>query len=176
MRSRIAIVIAAFAIIATATAQENHSQYKGEEKREIKALSAEDIQAYITGQGMGLAKAAELNHYPGPKHVLELSSDLKLSDKQLAETKASFDRMHREATRIGSLIVEKEKELDHLFAAKQVDAGRLERATAEIAKLQGELRFVHLKAHLEMRRVLSEEQIHNYVRLRGYSGGDHHHK
>ena len=49
------------------------SPYVGLEAREIKALSEEQRQELLDGHGMGLALAAELNHYPGPKHVLELA-------------------------------------------------------------------------------------------------------
>jgi hypothetical protein len=31
---------------------------------------------------MGMAKAAELNGYPGPRHVLDLSPELHLTDAQ----------------------------------------------------------------------------------------------
>ena len=61
-----------------AHAESVHSPYAGQEKREIKALSQEDVEGYLTGQGMGFAKAAELNQYPGPKHVLELARELRL--------------------------------------------------------------------------------------------------
>ncbi|HET9533084.1 MAG TPA: periplasmic heavy metal sensor [Blastocatellia bacterium] len=175
MRIIIGILIAMIAVVATTRAQDKHSPYKGEEGRQIKALSSEDITAYLSGQGMGLAKAAELNHYPGPKHVLDLAVDLKLSDKQAAETRASYDRMHSEATRLGAVIVEKERHLDHLFALKHIDAERLKSVTDEIAKLQGELRFVHLRAHLEMRQILTAEQIEKYAQLRGYKDGSHSH-
>jgi len=37
------------------------------------ALSVEQIEQYRAGAGMGYAKAAELNRYPGPMHVLELA-------------------------------------------------------------------------------------------------------
>ena len=47
------------------------SPYAGEESRAIKSLSASEIQALRQGHGMGYAKAAELNHYPGPRHVLD---------------------------------------------------------------------------------------------------------
>jgi len=174
MRAILTFFILTIAMGATATAQHNHpSQYKGEEKREIKSLSEDDVKAYLAGQGMGLAMAAELNHYPGPKHVLELASDLGLSTVQAAATKVSFDRMHKEATRLGALIVEKEKQMDHLFASRQIDPGSLKEITAEIAKLLGELRYVHLRAHLEMRQVLTEEQVRKYDQLRGYKDGEH---
>ena len=56
--------------------------YAGQQARTIKALSDEDIAALRKGEGMGMAKAAELNGYPGPIHVLTLSSELKLTDSQ----------------------------------------------------------------------------------------------
>jgi hypothetical protein len=58
------------------------SPYRGEEVRNIKALSEQEIEAYLSGQGMGYAKAAELNSYPGPKHVLELARELGLTPAQ----------------------------------------------------------------------------------------------
>jgi hypothetical protein len=48
-------------------AAETSSPYSGQETREIKALSRDEISGYLSGDGMGFAKAAELNHYPGPK-------------------------------------------------------------------------------------------------------------
>ena len=47
------------------------SPYSGEEKRAVKALSDDDLKNYLEGNGMGFAKAAELNGVPGPKHILE---------------------------------------------------------------------------------------------------------
>jgi Spy/CpxP family protein refolding chaperone len=63
--------------------------------------------------------------------------------------------------------------MDHLFASKQIDSNRLKEITTEIAKLQGELRYVHLMAHLEMRQLLTEEQVRKYDQLRGYKDGEH---
>ena len=40
--------------------------YAGQQTRAIKALSDDDIAALRAGEGMGMAKAAELNGYPGP--------------------------------------------------------------------------------------------------------------
>jgi hypothetical protein len=64
---------------------EAESKFSGDAKscdasdRPIKALSAEQIADLKAGQGLSLALAAELNGYPGPRHVLELG-------KQLGET------------------------------------------------------------------------------------------
>jgi hypothetical protein len=65
MKKALVILGLIITIPCLAFAQSGHSPYAGQEKREIKALSAEDIEGYLTGQGMGFAKAAELNHYPG---------------------------------------------------------------------------------------------------------------
>jgi hypothetical protein len=150
-------------------AQHGHSPYVGQEKSDIKTLSAEEIQALLSGQGMGLAKAAELNHYPGPRHVLDLAAQLQLSETQRVETQKIYDRMHQEAVRLGALVVDKEKELEHLFATQAVHSDTLQSLTKQIAQLQGDLRLVHLQAHVEMKRVLSREQIDTYDALRGYA-------
>jgi hypothetical protein len=54
--------------------------YAGQQTRAIKALSSEDIAALRNGEGMGMAKAAELNGYPGPAHVLALAAQLGLTE------------------------------------------------------------------------------------------------
>ena len=42
------------------------SPYVGQEQRAIKALSAEEVQEYLSGSGMGLAKAANSTITPVP--------------------------------------------------------------------------------------------------------------
>jgi Spy/CpxP family protein refolding chaperone len=157
-------------------AQSGHSPYAGQEKREIKALSREDIEGYLAGEGMGFAKAGELNHYPGPKHVLELAGELSLEKEQIDKTKETYNRMHKDAVFLGRKIVEKERSLDHLFASQKIDKEELRGITREIGTLQGDLRAVHLKAHLEMKEILTPHQIHRYDELRGYLGGGGEHK
>jgi Spy/CpxP family protein refolding chaperone len=158
--------------------QTDKAPYAGQESRQVKALSEEEVQAYLNGRGMGLAKAAELNSYPGPMHVLELAAQLQLSEAQRAETQKTFERMRGEAVRLGRLVVEKETELNRLFAEGKVDADNLRLKVGEIARLQGELRVVHLRAHVEVKRVLSPQQVKKYDELRGYAGGEggHQHK
>ena len=161
-----------------AFAQGGHSRYAGQENREIKALSQEDVQGYLTGEGMGFGKAAELNHYPGPKHVLESARELCLEKEQEDQTKGAYDRMHKLAVSLGRKIVEKERFLDHLFASGKIGAEELQKLTLEIGTLQGELRTVHLKAHLEMRQILTAHQVQRYDELRGYKrvGEEHSHQ
>jgi hypothetical protein len=45
------------------------SPYAGEQGRAIKALSQKEVSDLLDGAGMGYAKAAELNRYPGPMHT-----------------------------------------------------------------------------------------------------------
>lgn len=151
-----------------ALAQDASKPYAGQEAREVKALSGEEIRAYLNGEGMGLAKAAELNSYPGPRHVLDLRAQLALSPAQAGETQRAFEKMRREATELGARIVGKEQELNALFAGNRIDESKLDKLTGEIALLQGSLRAAHLRAHLEVKRILTAAQVKKYDQLRGY--------
>ncbi|MEX2355984.1 MAG: hypothetical protein WD535_03015, partial [Thermaerobacterales bacterium] len=53
--------------------------YTGLQDRSIRALSPEQVEGLLEGQGMGYALAAELNHFPGPVHVLDLAKQLDLT-------------------------------------------------------------------------------------------------
>lgn len=145
-----------------------HSNYAGQENRAIKSLSDADIAAYTNGEGMGLAKIAELNGFPGPKHILENEAALDLSAEQKTEVQRSFQKMKEKAVALGKQIVEKEKELDELFRQNKIDGSLLQEKTQTIARLQGDLRSAHLEAHLEMKKLLSSPQVEKYNRLRGY--------
>lgn len=153
------------------------SPYAGQESRPVKALSAEETAAYLEGQGHGFAKAAELNHYPGPKHVLELAGPLGLTGEQRARVQVAFDAMHAEAVRLGREVVAAERSLDAVFSAGGATPATVSEGVARIARLQGELRAAHLLAHLETRAALTSEQVARYDRLRGYGeGGAHPHR
>ena len=60
---------------------------------------------------------------------------------------------------------------DQLFANSEITADSQKRLLADIATVQGEIRYVHLAAHLEQRSVLNEHQSKQYDRLRGYESG-----
>jgi Spy/CpxP family protein refolding chaperone len=171
MRLAIASACAVIVLAAPLPALEKPATYAGEEKREVKALSAEEIASYRAGAGMGFAKAAELNHYPGPKHALELASELGLDASQKEETQRIYDSMRSEAVRLGERIVAGEGDLDRLFASARIDEASLAAAVREIARLQGEVRLAHLKAHLAMRSLLRPAQVAKYDALRGYGSG-----
>jgi len=174
---RIAVTVIAAAVLGRqALAQD--TPYAGLEGREIKALSAEQIAGYLQGEGMGMALAAELNSYPGPKHVLELADSLGLSADQRSRVRQIADEMQTVAVRLGTSIVEREARLDSLFAGGGITEQALEASLAELGRLQGELRYTHLRAHLATRAVLTEHQRMLYDRLRGYGSEhamEHHH-
>jgi hypothetical protein len=142
--------------------------YTGQQVRTIKALSEDDIDALRKGEGMGMAKAAELNGYPGPAHVLALAAQLGLTESQHRDVTAIFARMSDAAKPLGGELIAQEQTLDQLFAKGEITPDRLAAATAAIAELQGRLRSVHLSAHLETRALLNPDQITRYQQLRGY--------
>jgi Spy/CpxP family protein refolding chaperone len=149
-----------------------HSPYAGEENRPIKSLSEQEIEGYLNGAGMGFAKVAELNQYPGPRHVLDLAERLHLTQEQIRKGRAIFDSMKAEAISLGKSIIEEERFLDRLFAEQRITREELEEATNRIAVLQGQLRATHLLAHLLMKEILTQEQIKKYDELRGYTASD----
>ena len=154
--------------LASASAR---SPYAGQESREIKSLSAQEIGEFLSGKGMGLAKAAELNGYPGPMHVLELASELQLSAEQKSRTEALFRKMQARAVAAGRRLVDEERALDALFAGKSITPVALKVYMERIAGLQGEVRRIHLEAHLEQVAVLTPIQVAKYNQLRGYGAG-----
>jgi Spy/CpxP family protein refolding chaperone len=166
----VACLVAASACSFAAPVAAAESPYVGQESRAIKALSPEDVEAYLSGKGMGLAKAAELNGYAGPAHVLELASQLSLTPEQRARTEALFASMQGKATELGRALVEQERELDRLFASKTITPERLASALTEIGLLQARVRGAHLEAHLAQVAILTPEQNARYAELRGYSG------
>lgn len=144
------------------------SPYAGEQDREIKALSADEIAGYRAGRGMGLARPAELNGYPGPRHVLDSAGELQLTSVQVAALERIFAGMQSTAIPLGEKLVIKETELDRLFTRRQATDEAVSSLTDEIGRLQGALRAVHLNAHLATVKILTREQIEAYNHLRGY--------
>ncbi len=131
-----------------------------------KSLPAETLTAYRNGTGMGMAMPAEMNGYPGPRHILDLGEQLHLTAGQRARIQTIYDAMHEEAVRLGNEIIDLETKLDHRFADSSMTPQGLQSLTAQIAERQGRLRYVHLRAHLAAKEVLTAEQVLNYMKLR----------
>ena len=145
------------------------SDYAGQQNREIKALSPDDLAQLRRGGGWGLARAAELNGAPGPAHVLELADELDLDPEQRDAVAALHERMKDEAVEAGDTFIAAERALDAAFADGAPSADELTRLVRHAAEAHGALRLVHLRYHLETLPVLEDEQVTDYRRLRDYA-------
>lgn len=147
------------------------SPYAGQELRPIKALSEQEVAQLRAGEGMGFAKAAELNGYPGPSHVLELAERLGLTAEQRKATETLMRAHKARARDLGAALVAAERELDGAFAQKRIDGESLSSLTLKAGQAQAKLRDEHLRTHLEQTRLLTPAQVRHYVVLRGYANG-----
>lgn len=173
MRFTVATVL--FLCLTMQARSQDHSPYVGQESRNLKSLTDAQIAGFLQGNGMGFAKPAELNHYPGPKHVLELQDKLGLSSEQLQAAKRAFKQMKARAEDLGRKYVDLETRLEKLFAMAEADSSTIARLTQEIAVVNGQIRLAHLQAHVAMKKILTPHQVTIYDRLRGYSGNSEHH-
>lgn len=181
MRSRAVVLSILLALVIRDVSASDHSGHVDVKPNEIKALPASDIAGLLAGKGMGYGKAAELNGYPGPKHVLELSKELSLTPEQQKKTQAIFAQMEAAAKKLGAELVAAEVALDHAFKNKTINESSLSEHTRKIGEIEARLRAVHLAAHLQQASVMSDVQIKQYMVLRGYEDagahghGKHHH-
>lgn len=154
-----------------------YSPYVGQETRSIKALSQEDIDGLLTGAGTpfgGMAKPAELNGYPGPRHILDAveAGELELTAEQLLQVEKLYGDMRSEAIVLGEKIIAIETEIDEAFASKTMTEDFLRQKIVTSSGMYGQLRVVHLKYHLSMLDVLTPQQVSEYNKLRGYTSGN----
>lgn len=98
--------------------------------------------------------------------MLELAPQLQLTEEQIKVTRDIHARMEEQAKRLGAHLVEAEIALERLFQAETANEMSVRPALELIGQLQAELRGVHLLAHIQQKRVLSQEQTARYVRLR----------
>jgi Spy/CpxP family protein refolding chaperone len=166
----LAVVLAGCATTPPPGAGDPARPYAGLERRPIKALAPERVADLVAGRGAGYALAAELNSYPGPRHVLDLAAGLALTPEQKQAAEGASAAMEAEARRLGQELVEREAALDRAFAGGAATADEVTRLAGEAAATEGQLRAVHLRAHLAMRAALTPEQVARYDRLRGYAG------
>jgi Spy/CpxP family protein refolding chaperone len=143
--------------------------YAGQQTRVVTSLSDDELAGLLAGKGLGLAKPAELNGFPGPMHVLELADKLELTQDQRTAVQAIFERMALTAKTAGSAYVEAERALDGVFRSGKPDAAAVISALAKADKARAAVRMAHLHAHIETTPLLTPEQRATYARLRGYS-------
>jgi len=171
MRSWVHVAII-FALPSYALGQESThhhtSPYVGQERREIKSLSAEDIAELRNGGGWGFAKAAELNGIPGPAHLLELKDQIPLNSGQVTALRETYEAMRAKAVAEGRRLLALEAELEKHFRNSTITDQILRRLLDQIAESQQKLRYIHLSSHLKTPIILTMAQIERYNTLRGY--------
>ena len=118
------------------------------------------------GRGFGMAFAADQNGYPGPMHVLELKDRLKLTANQEAKAQALMHAMFSESKPKSARLLELEAKLRRLFADRTADVTAVRATVAEVERARGEVRLVHLLAHLKTRELLTEDQRRIYHEAR----------
>lgn len=168
------ILVLGAALAFSIFAGDANRPYAGLEAREIASLSRDDVAALMAGEGWGLALPAELNGYPGPKHVLELADELSLTDAQRDGIGAIRAEMRAEARTLGREYVDSERRLGEMFRAGHMEPAILERQLERSSRLLARLRSAHLNAHLATAPLLTEAQRETYARLRGYAAGEGH--
>jgi len=134
----------------------------------LPALPEETMAAYLDGRAMWMDSAAELNHYPGPRRVLELATVLGLSADQRQAVTAIQDESRQQAIDVGRQLIALEQRLNRIFAWGQASEDNILQTVTDIGTLQAKLRMTHLLASIRTRELLSRDQIDHYDLLQGY--------
>lgn len=170
----IAALVAAYVLLRRPSAPPPASPYVAQLESAVRGLSEQEVRDLLAGAGAGYARTAELNGYPGPRHVLEMRAALDLTPDQVRRTDATFAAMQAEAKRLGAEIVERERALAARFAGHAVGTQDLATAVDSLARLYGRLRTTHLAAHLATTALLTDAQMARYNTLRGYGVAHRH--
>lgn len=91
-----------------------------------------------------------------------------MTDKQRIEIELIYQNMSNIAKSIGAAIIDIEQDMDGAFANNTITQENLKLMLDRSADLYGQLRFVHLSAHLDTVQTLSIEQVQMYNKIRGY--------
>ena len=133
-----------------------------------------DKDVLLKGEGAGQGLYAELNGYPGPKHVLDVATMLSLTPEQKRRITEIYKQMDARARELGTRIVRVEDELNTAFRQGLVNERSVNDDAEQIGRLRGRLRAVHLTAHLKTKDILSRTQLDMYKSLRAKDNQDQH--
>lgn len=147
-------------------AQQTHTQHAASaDMKQHHACLEEERASIERGEGFGMAMAADHAGYPGPRHVLDLAGELKLTAEQRAAMEKIFAAMHEKAIARGKELLESEARLEQMFRDGRPEAD-LREQSFRVDSIHAELRWIHLSAHLAAQKVLTPDQIALYTRLR----------
>lgn len=175
---RFVAAFAALVLAGCASPSQDHeaSPYLDRTDDAIAGLTPEQVDDLRNARGMGYALPAELNGYPGPRHVLDLADGLELDASQRERMQALFDGMRTEAVAAGERVIAAHAALDARFAAGNATADDVSRLSHKLGDAEAELRAIHLSRHLDTMSVLTAHQVQQYQVLRGYAeAGGHGH-
>jgi hypothetical protein len=79
-----------------------------------------------------------------------------------------YQNMSNKAKSVGSAIMSLEQNMDEAFANKTMTIENRKLMLDKSADIYGQVRFVHLSAHLDTMQILTTEQIQMYNKMRGY--------
>ncbi|HUK54576.1 MAG TPA: hypothetical protein VL099_14915 [Candidatus Binatia bacterium] len=142
-----------------------HPQHADAAQASHHACLEEERASIERGEGFGMAMPADLTGYPGPRHVLDLASELHLTAEQRAAVEKQFAAMHDKAVARGRELFEAQARLEQMFRDRRTEAD-LREQSFRVDSIHAELRWIHLSAHLSTQRILTAEQIALYTRLR----------
>jgi hypothetical protein len=100
-----------------------------------------------------------------------MASELQLTDRQRVEIELIYQNMSNKAKNIGVAIIALEQDMDRALANKTITEENLKLMLDKSGDLYGQLRFVHLSAHLDTVQMLTVEQVQMYNKIRGYDSG-----
>ncbi|MDO8532453.1 MAG: hypothetical protein Q7T26_09900 [Dehalococcoidia bacterium] len=148
---------------ATASPYARGDAYPG-----VQGLTPQEVRDLREGNGMGLARAAELNGYPGPKHLLDMQTQISLTPEQRDTVSRLYARMKERTTALGKRVLVEEARLEEMFRTRTATPEALAAQVRVVESLRGELRLAHLATHLETLPLLTQAQVVRYNAMRGY--------
>ena len=134
----------------------------------LHGVSADEIRGYTEGRSLRFGRAAEKNHNPSPYYILKYKSELALFDEQLTPARAILDRERAQASKLGKELLGDESKLEALLSTPGSREDQIAELTREIARLEGEIRLVHLEADVAAKKLLNSSQQVQYDAVRSY--------
>lgn len=93
---------------------------------------------------------------------LEFREELKLSEQQISSLESILSSLKKAEIKAEASLRIAELELDELLKTEKVDLSKVKSKLQEVAKLQAELKFLHIKANEDAKQVLTQEQLKQF--------------
>jgi len=114
-------------------------------------------QGGMMGQGMMRGGMMSMD-IPNAQKLLALADDLKLKDEQIKSLKTLSLNSQKESISQGADLSIARLELNSLLGQEEINLAQVQQKVREVANLEAELRIAQIKASIEAKEVLTEEQ------------------